>query len=90
LNPNYIKAKLNLFNLLKEQGRLKEAIELGYALDRANLLYPDLYCGLAETCLELARYSDAEQFARKAIAIRPAYQKAQQLLQEIHKRHDNG
>jgi len=86
LNPNYVKARLNLFNLLKEQGRFQEAIEHGYALERFNLLYPDLYCGLAETCLELARYEEAEKFAGKAIAMRPAYQRAQQVLQRIRER----
>lgn len=86
LNPNYIKARLNLFNLLNEQGRFNEAIEHGYSLERFTLLYPDLYCGLAETCLGLGRYSEAEKFASKAIAIRPVYQKAQQVLKKIHGR----
>jgi tetratricopeptide (TPR) repeat protein len=89
LNPNYVKARLNLFNLLKEQGRFKEAIEQGYALERFNLLYPDLYCGLAETCLGLGRYAEAEQFARKAIGISPVYQRVQQVFEKIRERHDN-
>jgi tetratricopeptide (TPR) repeat protein len=55
-NPNYVKARMNLFNLLMEQNRFHEAIDHGYALEQFNLLYPDLYCGLAETCLELAKY----------------------------------
>ncbi len=90
LNPNYVKARLNLFNLLKEQGRFQEALEHGYALERFNLLYPDLYCGLAETYLGLGRYSEAEEFAQKAIAISPVYQRVHQIFQEIHKRAENG
>jgi len=90
LNPNYVKARLNLFNLLTEQNRFHEAIEHGYALERFNLLYPDLYCGLAETCLELAKYSEAEAFARKAVTINPAYPRAQQVLKKINERRDNG
>ncbi len=88
LNPNYIKARLNLFNLLKEQERFTEAIVHGYALERFNLLYPDLYCGLAETSLGLGRYSDAEQFAQKAISISPVYQRAQQVFEKIREGHD--
>jgi len=90
LNPNYIKARLNLFNLLKEQSRFQEALRHGYALERFNLLYPDLYCGLAETCLGLAKYSEAGEFARKAIAMNPTYLRAQQILKKITERQDGG
>jgi len=83
LNPNYVKARLNLFNLLKEQGRFQEALEHGYALERFNLLYPDLYCGLAETFLGLEKFSEAEEFARKAVAISPVYQRVHQVFQKI-------
>ena len=83
LNPNYIKARLNLFNLLKDQKRFSEAIEHGYVLERFNLPYPDLYCGMAETLIGLTRYSDARLFAQKAISINPAYPMAQQVLQQI-------
>jgi len=90
LNANYVKARLNLFNLLTEQNRFDEAIEQGYVLERFNLLYPDLYCGLAETCLKLAKYSEAETFARKAVAINPAYPRAQQVLKKITGQIGNG
>ena len=83
LNPNYVKARLNLFNLLKEQKRFSEAVEQGYALERYNLPYPDLYCGLAEILLGLSRYSDAKQFAQKAITLNPTYRTAQQLIRRI-------
>jgi len=83
LNPNYIKARLRLFNLLIDQKRFLEAIEHGYILERFNLPYPDLYCGMAKTLLELARYSDARRFAQKAITINPAYPMIQQVLQQI-------
>ena len=89
LNPNYVKARLNLFNILKEQGRFKEALEHGYALERFNLLYPDLYCGLAETFLGLCRYSEAEEFAQKAISISPVYQRVHQVFQEIRAHADD-
>jgi tetratricopeptide (TPR) repeat protein len=89
LNPNYIKARLNLFNLLQEQGRFQEALKHGYSLERFNLLYPDLYCGLAETCLKLSRYSEAGEFARKAISINPTYLRAQQVMKDIIGRQDN-
>jgi tetratricopeptide (TPR) repeat protein len=90
LNPNYVKARMNLFSLLKEQGKLQEAIEQGYALEGFNLLYPDLYSGLADICLGLNRFSEAEQFAKKAVAINPGYQRAIQLLKIIHERQGSG
>lgn len=82
LNPNYVKARISLFNLLREQKRYSEAVEHGYALERYNLPYPDLYCGLAETLSELSRRSDARQYAQKAIALNPAYSAAQRLIQK--------
>jgi tetratricopeptide (TPR) repeat protein len=88
LNPNYVKARLSLFNLLKEQGRFQEALDHGYALERFNLLYPDLYCGLAETFLGLGKYAEADEFARKAIAISPVYQRVHQVFQKIRE-HDH-
>ncbi|MFH0994387.1 MAG: tetratricopeptide repeat protein [Pseudomonadota bacterium] len=83
LNPNYIRARLNLFKLLKDQKRFSEAIEHGYVLERLNLPYPDLYCGIAETFLGLDKYLDARRFVLKAISINPAYPLAQQVLQQI-------
>ncbi len=83
LNSSYVKARLNLFTLLKEQGRLKDALEHGYVLDRIGLNYPDLYFGLSETCLQLSMLSEAERFAEKALSIRPAYKKARELKEKI-------
>jgi tetratricopeptide (TPR) repeat protein len=90
LNSNYVKARLALFNLLKERGRFPEALEHGYALEQYNLLYPDLYCGLAETFVALGRYLEAEKFAQKAIAISPVYQRVHQVFLEINAHHDRG
>ncbi len=83
LNPNYIKPRLELFNLLREQGRFQDALEHGLLLDQFNLLYPDLYCGLGETCLELSRFSEAEQFANKAISLCSDYKMALLLNERI-------
>jgi tetratricopeptide (TPR) repeat protein len=83
LNPNYVKTRLNLFNLLREQKRYSEAVEHGNVLERYNLPYPDLYCGLAEVLLGLSRHSDAKQFAQKAIALNPTYPAVRQLIQRI-------
>lgn len=90
INPNYVKARINLFNLLKDQNKLQEALEHGFALEQLNLLYPDLYCGLAEACLGLQRYSEAERFAAKAISINPAYHTARQVLQKGNQYYDSG
>jgi tetratricopeptide (TPR) repeat protein len=87
LNPRYIKSRLHLFNLLREQGRFREALEQGSVLEKFNLIYPDLYCGLAETYLGLGRYEEAEAFAQKAISISPVYQRVHQVFQKIRE-HD--
>ena len=83
LNPNYVKARLSLFNLLKDQKRFLEAIEQGHVLERFNLPYPDLYSAMAETLIGMARYPDAVRFAQKAILINPAYPMARKVLQQI-------
>jgi tetratricopeptide (TPR) repeat protein len=83
LNPNYVKARMNLFNILRENKRYAEALEHGHILERYSLPYPDLYCGLAETLSGLNQHSDARQYALKAISINPAYPMAQQVLQQI-------
>jgi tetratricopeptide (TPR) repeat protein len=90
INPNYVKARINLFHLLKDQNKLQEALEHGFVLERLNLLYPDLYCGLAEACLGLQRHSEAEQFAVKAISINPTYEKARQVLKRVNESDRNG
>lgn len=77
-NPKYVKARLNLFNLLHEKERYRNALEHGYFLDRFNLPYPDFYSGLAECCIELGDFTSAEQFAKKAVQLNPAYHRAQQ------------
>jgi tetratricopeptide (TPR) repeat protein len=89
LNSNYVKARMGLFNLLREQGRLQEAIEQGYMLDQYNLPYPDLYAGLAEICLGVRRYPEAEKYARKAFDINPGYQRALKLLKILQGGQDN-
>jgi len=89
LNPNYVKARLALFNLLKDQGRFPEALVQGCALEQDNLLYPDLYCGLAETFVALGRYLEAEKFAQKAIAISPVYQRVHHIFQRIQEHQVN-
>ncbi|MFZ3047787.1 MAG: tetratricopeptide repeat protein, partial [Desulfatirhabdiaceae bacterium] len=81
-NHKYVKAILNLFNLLRVQKRYRESLEQGYLLDRFNLPYPDLYAGLAECCLGLGNFIEAEQFAQKAIQLNPAYQRAQLALNQ--------
>jgi len=83
LNPNYVKARLNLFSLLKSQGRFREALEQGIVLERLSLPYPDLYSGLAEVYLGIGRLEDAAQFAQKSFSLNPTYESVRQLLQTI-------
>ncbi|MGD9972532.1 MAG: tetratricopeptide repeat protein [Desulfatirhabdiaceae bacterium] len=85
-NPKYVKARLNLFNLLREQERYRNALEHGYFLDRFNLPYPDFYSGLAECCIQLGDFTAAEQFAQKAVQQNPAYHRAQQALEQARRK----
>jgi tetratricopeptide (TPR) repeat protein len=83
LNPTYVKARMSLFQLLKEEKRYTEALEHGYSLDRLNLPYPDLCCGLGETLYALCSHSEAKRFTQKALDLNPTYPAAQEVLQRI-------
>ncbi len=83
LNPGYVKARLQLFYLLKEQHRFREALEEGYKLEKINLPYPDFYLILTEICLSLDRGNEAGRYAEKALALSPGLSEAKRLRRLI-------
>lgn len=89
LNPNYFKARLNLFNTLKNQGRFKEALEEGKHLASKNLPYPDVYCGLGEVLFSLSMDDEALRNAQRALELNARYAKAYLLLAKIYERKGN-
>lgn len=76
LNPEYVKARMNLFQTLKAMGKAHEALEEAVFLVGKELPYPDLYADIAEIYLDLALYEKAVASANKALEIKGSYAKA--------------
>ncbi len=59
LNPEYLKARLNLFYAHKSLGKCAEAIHQGEVLSAAGVSYPDFSCALAEAYLDGSHFEKA-------------------------------
>jgi len=84
INPGYREARFNLFNTLKEQGKLDIASKEGETLLEQGLPYPDFYCSLGEIYLTRGLFDRAEEVLKKASEIRPEYAKAHLLLSKVY------
>jgi tetratricopeptide (TPR) repeat protein len=76
LNPEYVKARMNLFQTLKKMGKAHEALEEAEFLVSKKLPYPDLYTDLSEICLDLSLYEKAIEYVDKALQINSNYARA--------------
>ncbi|MFH0845476.1 MAG: tetratricopeptide repeat protein [Pseudomonadota bacterium] len=86
IHPFYTEARFNLFNILRAQGKFKEALEEGQALHEGQLIYPDFYCGLGEIYLALGRVEDAYHILQEALVKNPDYGQAHLLLAMVHEK----
>jgi tetratricopeptide (TPR) repeat protein len=84
LNPQYVKARLNLFYAQKSLGKHEEAAKHGALLAAAGASYPDFYCALAEVYLDGSRCQEARANAVKAIELNPYYARAHYVLGRCH------
>ncbi len=80
LNPEYLKARLNLFYAQKSLGNYAEAIRQGEVLSAAGVSYPDFSCALAEAYLEGSRFEEARTHSTMALDSNPRYAKAHYIL----------
>ena len=84
INPEYVEARLNLFNTLQDQGKCDLAIVEGEILLQKELSYPDFYCSLAEIYISIGTLGRAEAILQKAIAKHPKYAEAHFLSAKVY------
>jgi tetratricopeptide (TPR) repeat protein len=73
INPDYLKARVNLFAVQKLMGNTAGALEQGARIVDSQAEYPDVYCGMGEILQGLGRYDDALAHLDKATALRPSH-----------------
>jgi tetratricopeptide (TPR) repeat protein len=73
LNPDYLRARVNLFNVLKTMGNNAEAAAEGERILESNAEYPDVCFGMGEMLQALGRSADALEYLARAIGLRPCY-----------------
>jgi len=83
INPDYLKARVNLFNTLKLMCKDKEAAEQGAYIIGKNVSYPDVYCNMGEVLMSLGRPDEAIVQIEEALRMRPHYSKAHYLKARI-------
>ena len=89
LNPEYVKARMNLFQTLKALGKAHEALEEAAFLVRKELPYPDLYADIAEIYLDLAHYEKAAEHVDRALEIKAHYAKAHLIKALVKEKQDS-
>ncbi|HNQ64025.1 MAG: Lipopolysaccharide assembly protein B [Syntrophorhabdaceae bacterium] len=85
LNPNYLKARINLFHTLKILKKYEDAIKEGEYILSQDIAYPDFHCVMAELYLALKEYDKALVSVFKALNMNPQYSKANCLAGDIYK-----
>ena len=74
INPNYVKARINLFNTLKKQAKYKEAEVHGtYLTETLKINYPDIVTAVGNVLFDLASYAEALDKAMTVIEEKPDY-----------------
>jgi tetratricopeptide (TPR) repeat protein len=80
LNPEYLKARLNLFYAQKSLGNCAEAIRQGEVLSAAGVSYPDFSCALGEAYLDGSHFEEGRTYSTRALHLNPRYAKAHYIL----------
>lgn len=85
LNPQYIKARINLFHTLKILKKYEDAVEEGEYILSHDVAYPDFHCVMAELYIALNEYDKALVSVFKALNMNPNYAKANYLAGSVYK-----
>ena len=88
-NPEYLKARLNLFHTLKEPRNLEEVLKEGEELLQKNLSYPDFLFALGEVYDALGMYDEAERVIENALDKKPQFTQALFLLAQVCQKKGN-
>lgn len=73
LNPDYLSARMNLFQMLKEAGKDSDALLEAHEILGRVAPAPNFYADLSEICLNLGQVEQALDYAGKALKINPHY-----------------
>lgn len=84
INPQYHKARINLFNVLKNKGDLQEALDEGTELLKNDLPYPDFLCAVGEIYMSMGKFEDAWEIVKNAFDQNPKSATTNFLLAQIH------
>jgi len=83
ISPRYLKARLNLFHILKQQSKFKEALKEGEYVASKNVPYPDFYLSLGEVQFALKKYDAAFQNVKRVLNLNPSYAEAYFFMAQI-------
>lgn len=83
LNKDYVRARVRLFKMYKQQEKWPEAFDQGEMLAEYNLPYPDVCTDMAEVCFAMDNRDAAVHWADKALQIRPDFAPARRLLEAL-------
>jgi tetratricopeptide (TPR) repeat protein len=73
LNPDYLRARVNLFTVLKSMGNNAAAALEGDRILESNAEYPDICFGMAEVLQNMGRTAEALAHLDRALCLRPRY-----------------
>jgi tetratricopeptide (TPR) repeat protein len=83
LNPNYIKARIDLLKTLKRIGDIDQALVHGEFVLSKGIKYPDVFVTIGELEYARQRYDNALAHAENALAAKPTYAAAYYLTGQV-------
>jgi tetratricopeptide (TPR) repeat protein len=83
LNPNYLKARIDLLKILTRNGKFDEAMIHGEFVLSKGIQYPDVYLAIGESQFALKHYNEAQESADKALKIKPSFASAYYLMGKV-------
>jgi tetratricopeptide (TPR) repeat protein len=89
LNPNYIKARIDLLKTLKIMGKFEDALVHGEFVLEKGIKYPDVFVAIGEAKYALGHYDSALAHAESALAEKPSFAAAHYLTGRVLEKQGN-
>jgi tetratricopeptide (TPR) repeat protein len=86
IKADYLEARINLFNTLRQLGKFEDAFVQGQYLMEKNVPYPDIWYGMGMVCFSLSQLGSAMQYLRKSVELNPYYADSYLLMARIFER----
>lgn len=83
LNPNYIKARVDLLKTLIRNKKFSQALPHGEFILSKGIKYPDVFLSLGEATCVLGNLDGALAYAENALAVKPSFTAAYCLMGRI-------